>query len=455
METQNQSPRLPVERAQNKAARWVLWGYVIMSSAGVFLHTILHWADRSAVDWMYLLPMAGIGIAALFSIRCLPHSLSKAMFTFAWSALACVTLLLVYQIGGNGNYQAIVPMFHIGIFSIGLILGFIPAIKYATAATAIIVLTSLIYDFGIGNTILYAVLAYASALPAKIVEQLIEQSTAELSAINLRLESLVEARTAELRDEIAVRKKAETALRQRGLELEKRNEDLDAYAHTVAHDLKSPLATLVGFTELLEHHHSEMAPDKLPHLFHIMSVSGRKIINITDELLLLASVRVIDDVQVACIDMARITAESRKRLSDAIEKSEAELIVPETWPAAIGYAPWIEEVVVNYISNAIKYGGTPPRIHLGATPLHNGYVRFWVRDNGDGLTPEQQTQIFAPFTQFTNLRANGHGLGLSIVQRIMDKLNGEVGVESETGQGSTFYFTLPCTADSGSPEDNG
>jgi signal transduction histidine kinase len=71
-----------------------------------------------------------------------------------------------------------------------------------------------------------------------------------------------------------------------------------------------------------------------------------------------------------------------------------------------------------------------------------GY-RFFVRDNGPGLTPEKRAKVFTPFTRFHHARAKGHGLGLSIVQRIVEKLGGQVGVESEVGKGSTFYFTLP------------
>ncbi len=70
-------------------------------------------------------------------------------------------------------------------------------------------------------------------------------------------------------------------------------------------------------------------------------------------------------------------------------------------------------------------------------------MRFWVRDNGDGLTPEDQARLFAPFTRLDQVRVKGHGLGLSIVRRIVEKLGGQVGVESQVGQGSTFSFTLP------------
>lgn len=73
-----------------------------------------------------------------------------------------------------------------------------------------------------------------------------------------------------------------------------------------------------------------------------------------------------------------------------------------------------------------------------------GQVRFWVADNGVGLTIEQQAHLFTPFTRLHTDRVEGHGLGLSIVQGIIKKLGGEVGVASQIGSGSTFFFTLPA-----------
>ncbi len=120
---------------------------------------------------------------------------------------------------------------------------------------------------------------------------------------------------------------------------------------------------------------------------------------------------------------------------------------------ATGYGPWVEEVWANYINNALKYGGRPPRVELGADILpvpsteeskaSKEMVRFWVRDNGHGLTPGEQEQLFALFERLHQVHVEGHGLGLSIVRRIVEKLGGQVGVESKVGQGSVFYFTLP------------
>jgi len=146
------------------------------------------------------------------------------------------------------------------------------------------------------------------------------------------------------------------------------------------------------------------------------------------------------------VDMGSIVNQVLERLQYLIEPSQATIHYPEEWPQGIGYAAWVEEVWANYISNGIKYGGQPPRVELGATISEEPQeqVRFWVRDNGPGLTPEEQGRLFTPFTRLDQTRARGHGLGLSIVRRIVDKLNGSVGVESQIGAGSTFWFTLPA-----------
>ena len=163
---------------------------------------------------------------------------------------------------------------------------------------------------------------------------------------------------------------------------------------------------------------------------------------IIDELLLLATVRK-QEVERESLDMASLMVEARQRLAGEIEEYQAQIILPDAWPMAKGYGPWVLEVWVNYLSNAVKYGGKPPRVELGATEQADGMVRFWIRDNGSGVPPEAQAQLFAPFARLDQVRARGYGLGLSIVRRIVEKLGGQVGVESEIGRGSVFSFTLP------------
>ena len=235
------------------------------------------------------------------------------------------------------------------------------------------------------------------------------------------------------------------ALRQRTTELEVRNEELDAFAHTAAHDLKAPLSLIIGLAEVLEQDYAELPDEKVGEYLYGMAQNGRKMSNIIDELLLLAAIRKVE-VDAGPLDMASIVTEAQQRLAFMIEEHQAEIILPDTWPASLGHAPWVEAVWVNYISNGIKYGGRPPRVEVGATVQADGRVRFWVQDNGPGIPPEAQARLFTPFTRLDQLRADGHGLGLSIARRIVEKLGGQVGVESKVGQGSVFNFILPAAA---------
>ncbi len=235
------------------------------------------------------------------------------------------------------------------------------------------------------------------------------------------------------------------ALRQRTVELQTRNEELDAFAHTVAHDLQNPLTLIIGFAEALERDHDRIADDEKKKHLRTIAQMGRKVGNIIEELLLLAQVRKME-VQMSPLDMAGIVAAAVQRLAYMIEKSGAKVILPDTWPVALGYDSWVEEVWINYLSNAIRYGGRPPRVELGATAQADGMVRFWIRDNGSGLAPEDQARLFTPFPRLDQIRAKGHGLGLSIVRRIVERLGGQVGVESEVGRGSVFSFTLAGVA---------
>jgi PAS domain S-box-containing protein len=263
---------------------------------------------------------------------------------------------------------------------------------------------------------------------------------AVLLAIGIRQARLYERAQREL-DE---RKRAEEALRQRTDQLEAQNAELDAFSHTVAHDLKNPLGAITGFADLLLEFAEERRDISKEQSILIAQqvVEGAGIMeNIIDSLMLLAGVRK-QQVTLEQMDMEDIMVQVKRSLISLIDRYDAELLIPSSWPAALGYAPWVREVWVNYISNAIKYGGRPPRVETGATKEENGTVRFWVRDNGRGLSPTEQELLFAPFERLSQVRVQGHGLGLSIVRRIVDKLGGEVGVKSEIDQGSEFWFSL-------------
>lgn len=232
------------------------------------------------------------------------------------------------------------------------------------------------------------------------------------------------------------------------IRLSARNAELDAFAHTVAHDLKNPMSMVMGYVGLLERDYERLAkdPENAPVLKSLRAIgqASERMNNIIDELLLLSTVRRQSDIPVHPLEMGAIVSQAQQRLVNLVAHKEAQLILPEIWHGSVGYAAWVEEIWVNYLSNAIKYGGTPPIVTLGSR-YHEGdtHAYFWVHDNGAGIAEEKQAVLFTEFTRVGEVKIEGYGLGLSIVKRIIERLSGAVGVESKLGQGSTFWFSLP------------
>jgi signal transduction histidine kinase len=222
--------------------------------------------------------------------------------------------------------------------------------------------------------------------------------------------------------------------------LQSRNKELEAYASTVAHDLKEPLYAVLLMANLITNT-PDLTPAELKNYMQQITFTARQMNTTINTMLLFAKVSMVN-VPVERVDMVSAVVNVLDRLSYTIKEHHAQIELPETWPVAIGFTPWIEEVWANYLINALKHGGQPPRVELGASAQTDGMVRFWIRDHGPGIPVSAQACLFLPFSQ-TDLVCNpSHGLGLSIVHRIIEKLGGQVGFESEAGKGSLFFFTL-------------
>lgn len=235
-------------------------------------------------------------------------------------------------------------------------------------------------------------------------------------------------------------------------ERERLIQELDAFAHTVAHDLKNPVSLIIGYARLFADSQNGLSAEERQLCAENILQSSQKADQIIQALLQLSGVRTTEKVKLGRLDMQIIVQETIKRLALLIEEYNATIEGPDTWPSAKGYTPWVEEIWLNYLSNALKYGGSPPHVTVGYDALPDEQFRFWVRDNGIGLTLEDQSRLFQPFTRLSQADIQGHGLGLSIVQRITEKLGGSVGVESEVGKGSTFWFTLSACTDLPHPQ---
>lgn len=238
-------------------------------------------------------------------------------------------------------------------------------------------------------------------------------------------------------------------------ELHAANEELSAFSQTVAHDLRHFLSPILGYAEVLYEEYGTLDREVARKGLRVIMQTARDMDDLIDDLLFLAQVRQ-EDVPLEPVAMGGVVQEALRRLDYLVQQHGAQVQVAEAWPSVLGYAPWLVEVWVNYLSNAVKYGGEAPVVELGWSEVSQdgapSQARFWVKDHGIGIAPKSLPYIFDAFCVASGdvgregprrVARRGHGLGLSIVRRIVEKLEGEVDVESEEGTGSTFSFTLP------------
>ena len=226
---------------------------------------------------------------------------------------------------------------------------------------------------------------------------------------------------------------------------EKLIDDLDAYAHTLAHDLKNSLGVIYSSSDIILEAIQDGDMDAIKQFSEVIKQSSMKTITVTNELLKMATAG-HEDVETVPIEMQHVFNAAKAQIADIAIDYKATIEVENSWIDAQAYAPWIEEIWINLLSNAMKYGGVPPHIKVGCELSGQGMVKYWVKDNGNGIPKNQHTKIFNKHTRLQPDKASGFGLGLSIVKRIIEKLGGKVGVESsgEQGAGSLFYFKLPA-----------
>lgn len=225
-------------------------------------------------------------------------------------------------------------------------------------------------------------------------------------------------------------------------QLQSQNEALDAYARTVAHDLKNPLNLVLNFAKFIEDENilSGVPKNDLGRIID----SADQMNHIIHDLLLLAQLRK-EEIDLVRVNMSIVVQLSLDRLHLDVQKEKVSLLMPSSWPDAVGVSAWVQAVWVNYISNAIKYGAETPVVKLSWEPVEGKpeYIRYSVEDNGSGIPLDQQQNIFNDFTRVGGEKSEGHGIGLSIVKRIILRLGGEVEmVNLQPGPGSRFSFTL-------------
>lgn len=224
--------------------------------------------------------------------------------------------------------------------------------------------------------------------------------------------------------------------------LEQSNKALSEFAHTVSHDLKAPLRRLIAFCDLLEEECSDSLDDKGRNYVERITANAWRMQKFIDDLLAFSRV-LHGHEKYELLDMNNLVKEILDDIEPLIQESGARITVDDLPPVPV-YPTKIRQLFLNLITNAIKYHGeSDPLIRISCEDS-NGHYTFVVEDNGQGIAPEYQKDIFKAFERLhSNDAVEGTGLGLSICQKVVEMHKGRIWVESEVGAGSRFYFSLP------------
>jgi PAS domain S-box-containing protein len=248
---------------------------------------------------------------------------------------------------------------------------------------------------------------------------------------------IAEDRIKKLNDELENRVNMRTA------QLESANKELEAFSYSVSHDLRAPLRSVHGFTKILLEEYNAKLDDEGKRICGIISTSATKMSQLIDDLLTFSRIG-RSSLHTSLLDMKSIVGTVFMEATNENDKLRTNLKMGKLHKAC-GDASLIRQVWHNLILNAIKYSSNRAlsEISIGSR-MDGNMITYYVKDNGVGFDMKYQHKLFGVFQRLhSEAEFEGNGVGLAIVQRIINKHNGKVWAEGATDMGSTFYFTLP------------
>jgi len=242
-------------------------------------------------------------------------------------------------------------------------------------------------------------------------------------------------------------------------QLRQSNEELAQFALFLAHELQSPLQTIIGFMGLVSAQ-SECFDNTTKKYLNYIAQASEQMHHLISDLLTYSRIENIEP-ELEMVDCQAAIAQVLHNLQGAITETGAVICIGSNpgssqsqstiLPKVMGNAVQLEQVFQNLIENAIKFArpNIPPQIQITCQPDSNGELIFSIHDNGIGIDPANFDRIFQVFQRIETVKNYpGTGLGLSICKKIIERHGGKIWVESELGCGSTFYFTLPASSNS-------
>jgi PAS domain S-box-containing protein len=242
--------------------------------------------------------------------------------------------------------------------------------------------------------------------------------------------------------DINERKKMEELLRRRAEELARSNEDLQQFAYVASHDLQEPLRNVASCLQLLEKKYKNNLDAKADQLIHYAVESSVRMKALIQDLLAYSRV-VTKGSPPQRVDCEQILDQTVKNLRSAISESGA-VIIHDPLPTVLADDAQLSQVFQNLIGNGIKFRREEhPQIHVSAVKNNKEWI-FSVKDNGIGIESRHLHRIFMIFQRLhKRSQYGGTGIGLAIVKKVVERHHGRVWAESQFGNGTTFYFTIP------------
>jgi signal transduction histidine kinase len=243
--------------------------------------------------------------------------------------------------------------------------------------------------------------------------------------------------------DVTEQKHHEEALREGAARLEEALVELNTFAYSVAHDLRGRLRAIAGYSEMIQEDYARaLAPGASEYIARITENARRMDKLILD--LLTYSRLSREPMPSMPVDLGAILSQVLARFEPEFRQIGVRVDVGGPFPAVLAHPGSLDLVIFNLVSNAVKFvsPGTPPQIRIFSQEKGER-VRLWVEDNGIGIAPQHQERIFGVFQQLhVTSEFSGTGIGLAIVKRVIERMGGGVGVESEPGEGSRFWIEL-------------
>lgn len=247
--------------------------------------------------------------------------------------------------------------------------------------------------------------------------------------------------------DITERKQMEEALERRAKDLAAANKELESFAYSVSHDLRAPLRAMKSFSAILLEDYSVELNEDAKSLIRHVTTSADKMDGLIEDMLSLAKIS-RETVRPEEVDLSLIARSVVHELRRAEPARNVETIIPNELPT-FADSRLMHIALTNLIGNAWKYSGknSNARIEIGVFEKEQDEV-FFIRDNGAGFDMNHAKRLFVPFQRLhADSQFPGTGIGLAIVNRVIQRHNGRIWAESEVGKGATFFFTLSISGD--------